>query len=63
MTKEINYLKNTMKTLNIIKNIIKLPFAILACILVITIWFFCINWEDKEDRKLYKHTLKAILWS
>lgn len=49
-----------MKYLNIIKTILKIPFALLLLPVIALVGFFLTNWEDKLERKNYFDILKGL---
>lgn len=51
-----------MKKLNLIRKIIKFPFALLFFPLLVIIGFFFTDWENGFDRKFYKELLKNLLF-
>lgn len=51
-----------MKILNIIRKTLKLPFALVALILIIPIGFFATDWENDWDVKFYKKMIKELIW-
>ena len=51
-----------MKTLNIIRKLIKLPFALLIYPMWIIVGFVSTDWESEQDRTIFWNNLKGFIW-
>jgi len=47
---------------NILKNIIKLPFVLLILLPIALIGFFMTDWNSSEDRENYRKAIKDLIW-
>ncbi len=53
---------NYMKTINIIRKVLKFPFVLVTYPLIVIMGFFMTNFEDEWDVNYYKKMLTTWLW-